>query len=228
MPRVRGKRYRESLEKVPQEKKLPVAEAVKVLKSFKDTKFDATVDLVMHLGIDPKQADQALRGAVSLPHGIGATKKVIAFCEGEDVNRAKEAGAIEAGGEELIKKISDGWTDFDVAVATPAMMRSVSKLGRLLGPQGKMPSPKAGTVVTDIATAVREYSAGKIEFRNDDGGNIHVPVGKSSFDEKKLAENVEAFIGHIRRIKPATAKGVYIIKACLSATMSPSVQLEVE
>jgi large subunit ribosomal protein L1 len=182
----------------------------------------------MHLGVDVKQPEQALRGAVSLPHGIGVSKKVIAFCDGEDVARAKAAGATEAGGDDLIKKISDGWADFDVAVSTPAMMRSVSKLGRILGPQGKMPSPKSGTVVTDIPTAVKEYAAGKVEFRTDDGGNIHAPVGKVSFDDAKLAENVEAFISHIKRLKPPTAKGAYIRKACLSATMSPSIPLDVE
>jgi large subunit ribosomal protein L1 len=207
---------------------LSLAEAVQAVKGFKPTKFDATVDLVLHLGIDPKQAEQALRGSISLPNGIGVSKKVVAFCDGEDVNRAKAAGATEAGGEDLVKKIMDGWTDFDVAVATPAMMRTVSKLGRILGPQGKMPSPKAGTVVADIATAVKEYAAGKVEFRNDDGGNIHVPVGKASFEVDKLVQNVEAFIGHIKRIKPPTSKGTYIRRACLSATMSPSVQLEVE
>ncbi len=222
-----SKRYRESLSKVPKGK-LPIPEAVKALKALPATKFDATVDIVLHLGIDTKQTDQTLRGAVSLPHGIGVSKKVIAFCEGEDVAQAKAAGALEAGGEELIKKISDGWTDFDVAVATPAMMRSVSKLGRILGPQGKMPSPKAGTVSTDIATTVKEYAAGKVEFRTDDGGNIHAPMGKVSFEETKLAQNVEAFIGHIKRLRPPTAKGTYIKKACLSATMSPSILLDVE
>lgn len=227
MPKTRSKRYRECLPKVPPGK-LRVAEAVKALKALPTTQFDATVDLVMHLGIDTKQADQALRGAVSLPHGIGVSKKVIAFCEGEDVARAQAAGAIEAGGEDLIKKISDGWADFDVAITTPAMMRNVSKLGRILGPQGKMPSPKAGTVVNDIPTAVKEYAAGKVEYRTDDGGNVHAPVGKVSFDEAKLAENVEAFISHIRRLKPPTARGVYIRKACLSATMSPSIELDVE
>jgi large subunit ribosomal protein L1 len=227
MPRVRSKRYRESLPGIPKGA-VSLSDAVKVLKGFKATKFDATVDLVLHLGIDPKQADQALRGAVSLPHGIGVSKKVVAFCDGEDVNRAKQAGAIEAGSDDLVKKISDGWTDFDVAVATPAMMRSVSKLGRVLGPQGKMPSPKAGTVVADIATAVREYAAGKVEFRNDDGGNVHVAVGKTSFDEQKLVENVDAFLGHIKRLRPPTAKGVYIINACLSSTMSPSVRIDVQ
>ncbi len=226
MPKTRSKRYRECLASIPA-KKLPVAEAVTAIKAMPATKFDSTVDLVMNLGIDPKQADQMLRGAMSLPNGIGSKRKVVAFCDGEDVAKATAAGAIEAGGDELIKKISDGWMDFDVAVATPAMMRSVSKLGRVLGPQGKMPSPKAGTVVSDVATAVKEYSAGKVEFRNDDGGNLHVPVGKVGFEADKLAENVEAFIGHIKRLRPASTKGTFIKKACLSATMSPAVELDV-
>jgi len=226
MGKVRSKRYKECLEKAPQGRH-SIVEAVKAVKSFKATKFDSTINLVMHLGIDSKQADQALRGAISLPNGIGQSKKVIAFCDGDDIIKAKAAGAIEAGTDELIKKVNDGWMDFDVAIATPAMMKTVSRLGRVLGPQGKMPSPKAGTVVTDIPTAVKEYAAGKVEYRNDDGGNVHVVVGKVSFDDEKLLQNIEAFLDHIRRIKPASSKGVYIKKAVLSATMSPSVQLDV-
>ena len=225
--KVRSKRYNADLEKVPKGKVSP-ANAVTALKSFKTVKYDMTVNLVMHLGIDPKQADQALRGAISLPHGIGASKKVIAFCEENEVPKAKAAGAIEAGVDELIKKIQDGWTDFDVAIATPGVMKSVSRLGRLLGPQGKMPSPKAGTVVTDVVTAVREYSAGKIEFRNDDGGNIHVPVGKMSFPPEKLVDNINAFISHMKHIKPASAKGTYIKRVTVSGTMTPGVQLDVQ
>jgi len=222
-----SKKYKASLAKRPPGK-VSVAEAIQVLASFEKPKFDPTVELTLWLGIDPKQADQAVRGAVSLPHGVGASRKVIAFCDGQDVARAKAAGAIEAGSDELIKKIQEGWMDFDVAIAAPPMMKSVSRLGRILGPQGKMPSPKAGTVVEDIATAVREYSAGKVEFRNDDFGNIHAVVGKISFEPQKLAENIEAFIGHIRRMKPATSKGAYIKKACISTTMSPSIQLDVQ
>ncbi len=222
----RSKRYLECLKAVPAGK-VSLAEAVKAIKSFKPTKFDSSVNLVMHLGIDVKQPDQTLRGAISLPHGVGATRKVIAFCEGGDVDKAKAAGAIEAGADDLIKKVNEGWTDFDVALATPAMMKSVSRLGRVLGPQGKMPSPKAGTVVEDIASGVREYAAGKVEYRNDDFGNLHVVVGKASFDEAKLIENIEAFIGHVKRLRPASTKGTYILKACLSQTMSPSVQIEV-
>ncbi|MEN6662655.1 MAG: 50S ribosomal protein L1 [Phycisphaerae bacterium] len=223
--RSHSKRFRKSLEAVPKTA-LPVASAVTALKALPPTKFDATVELVMHLGIDPTQADQAMRGAVSLPNGIGASRKVIAFCDGADAEKALAAGAIEAGAAELIQKVLGGWMDFDVAVATKGMMKDVSKLGRVLGPQGKMPSPKAGTVVDDIAKAVTEYAAGKVEFRNDDGGNLHVPVGKMSFDDKKLLENIEFFIDYVRRNKPSTTKGTYIKKACLTATMSPSVRLE--
>jgi large subunit ribosomal protein L1 len=205
-----------------------VVEAVKVIKKFKPLKFDQTVELTLWLGIDPKQADQAMRGSISLPHGVGRSKKVIAFCEGDLAAAAKAAGAIEAGGDELIAKVQGGWMDFDVAIAVPTLMRTVSKLGRVLGPAGKMPSPKSGTVVEDVATAVREYAAGKIEYRNDDFGNIHVPVGKVSFEEAKLVENIEAFITRMRALKPATSKGEYIKRACLKATMTPSIMLDVK
>ncbi len=222
-----SKRYRQCLERVP-EGPVPVAEAVGIVKDFAPTKFDPTVELVMSLGIDTRQADQALRGSISLPHGIGATRKVIAFCEGEDVAAAKDAGAIEAGADELVEKIQKGWTDFDVAITTPALMKTVSKLGRILGPQGKMPSPKAGTVVKDVPAAVKEYAAGKVEYRNDDGGNLHVPVGKASFESDKLVENIEMFIGHVKKLRPATSKGTYIKKVCLAATMSPAVAIELQ
>ena len=226
MGKVRSRRYRQCMEKVPS-RPVPLAEAVRTLQGLPTTKFDGTVELLVQLGIDPKQADQTVRGALSLPHGIGATRKVVAFCEGEDAAKAKAAGAIEAGGDELIKKIQDGWTDFDVAISVPAMMRSVSRLGRILGPQGKMPSPKSGTVVEDVASAVAEYAAGKVEFRNDEGGNIHVVVGKVSFEVDKLVENIEAFLDHVSRARPASAKGTYIKKVCLSGTMTPAVGVEV-
>jgi len=226
MPKMRSKRYNECLEKVP-DTPVALSEAVQVIKSFGGMKFNATVELVMHLGIDPKQADQALRGSLSLPHGIGVARKVIAFCDGDDVARAKEAGAVEAGSDELVQKIQDGWLDFDVAIATPPMMKIVSRLGRVLGPQGKMPSPKAGTVTDDVVAAVGEFAAGKVEYRNDDGGNLHVPVGKVSFEETQLVENIDAFIGHIKRRRPTSTKGAYIKKISLSATMSPSVQVAV-
>lgn len=191
-------------------------------------RFDQAVELVMHLGIDPKQADQMIRGSISLPHGIGKSKKVIAFCEDDMVDAATAAGAIEAGGEELVKKIADGWMDFDVAVAHPKMMSKVGKLGRLLGPSGKMPSPKSGTVTPNIEQAIKDYAAGKIEFRNDSGGNMHATVGRMSFEPGALKENIEFFIQHIRKSKPATSKGHYIKKVCISGTMTPSVMLAVD
>jgi len=224
MSKKQGKKYLQWLEKVPKEP-VSLADAVGAVKAMTGAKFDQTIELSMHLGIDPRQAEQAIRGSISLPHGIGQSRKVIAFCEGDDVERAKAAGAIEAGADELIKKVADGWLDFDVAVSTPKMMRSVSRLGRVLGPQGKMPSPKSGTVVEDIAKAVTEYGAGKVEYRNDDGGNIHVPVGKMSFDARKIVENAEALINHVKRVKPSTAKGTYIKKICLSGTMTPGVRV---
>ena len=226
MSKTRSKRYTKCKETAP-DKKLPVEEAVKALKGFADTKFDSTVELVMHLGIDPKQADQMMRGSISLPNGIGKTKKVIAFCEGQDAEEAIAAGAIETGGEELVKKIQDGWMDFDVAVATPPMMKVVSKLGRVLGPIGKMPSPKAGTVSANIIDTVKDFAAGKVEYRNDDGGNLHVPVGKMSFDAQKLAENIEHFVTFVKKTKPAAAKGTYIKNVSISGTMTPPVEVDV-
>jgi large subunit ribosomal protein L1 len=186
---------------------------------------DQTVELVMHLGIDPRQADQMLRGAISLPNGLGKARRVIAFCDGATAEEAKEAGAVEAGAEELVDKIQKGWLDFDVAVAHPSMMGKVGKLGRVLGPQGKMPTPKAGTVTPDVANAVTEFTAGRLEFRNDNGGNIHLPVGRVSFSEEKLKENIEAVIAHITKMRPAAAKGQYIKKVSLSATRTPSVTI---
>lgn len=221
MPRP-GKRYRADIEKASAEP-VPLTEAVNRVKAFKATKFDQSVEICMHLGIDAKQADQAVRGSVSLPHGIGRTKRVIAFCSDDKVEDAKAAGAVEAGGEELVKKIEGGWMEFDVAVASPNMMRVVARLGRTLGPKGLMPSPKSGTVTPNVADAVKEYAAGKVEFRNDSGGNIHAVIGKHSFAPDQLADNAKAFIDHITRMKPAAAKGQYLKKITLSATMTPSV-----
>ncbi len=222
----RSKRYKKEAEQVS-EAPLSLEQAVDKIKSFKGTKFDQTVECVVWLGIDPKQTDQLVRGSLSLPHGVGKQKKVIAFCDDSLVEAAKKAGAIEAGVDDLVKKVMDGWADFDVAIASPKVMGKVGKLGRVLGPQGKMPSPKNGTVTDDVTTAVAEFTAGKIEFRNDAGGNVHAVVGKQSFDKKKLIENIEAFLNHIKRVKPASAKGIYIKKTCLSATMSPSVEVTV-
>ena len=220
--RVRSKRYKNESQQLSKET-ASLAEAVEKVKSFKSAKFDQSIECVLLLGIDPKQADQLVRGSISLPNGIGKRKKVIAFCEDSDIEAAKKAGATEAGCDELIKKVSDGWMDFDVAVASPKVMGKVGKLGRVLGPQGKMPSPKNGTVTADVATAVAEFAAGKVEFKNDAGGNVHVVVGKQSFETEKLIENVEALVSHIKRIKPSAAKGTYIKKMCISATMSPGV-----
>ncbi len=224
--RFRSKRYRKDINKRPADP-IPLDEAIRTLKGFSKTKFDQSVDLVCHLGIDPRQADQMIRGSVSLPKGIGKAKRVIAFCQDKDVEAAKEAGAIEAGGDELVKKVQDGWLDFDVAVAHPSMMGKVGKLGRVLGPQGKMPSPKSGTVTPDVVTAVKEYAAGKIEFRNDAGGNIHAAVGKFSFADEDLKENIVAFVDHIRRMKPSAAKGQYLKRVCISGTMTPSVAVQI-
>jgi large subunit ribosomal protein L1 len=223
----KGKRYRADLEARGGEIAIPLADAVSRVKNFKQTKFDQSIELCAHLGIDPKQADQALRGSVSLPHGIGKSKRVIAFCQSDVIEAAKAAGAIEAGGEDLIKKIEEGWMDFDVAIASPDMMRLASKLGRQLGPRGLMPSPKNGTVTPDVAKAVREYAAGKVDFRNDDGGNVHVVIGKQSFTNEQLTENAQALIDLLVRIKPTSAKGTYVKKVTLSGTMTPGVQVAV-
>jgi large subunit ribosomal protein L1 len=223
---TRSKRYKKEAQQVS-ETPLSLDQAVDRIKSFQGVKFDQTVEFVVQLGIDTKQSEQLVRGSLSLPHGVGKQKKVIAFCDESLVDAARKAGALEAGVDDLVKKITEGWTDFDVAVASPKVMGKVGKLGRILGPQGKMPSPKNGTVTDDVATAVAEFKAGKIEFRNDAGGNVHAVVGKQSFDKQKLMDNIEAFLSHIKRVKPASAKGTYIKKACLSATMSPSVPVAV-
>jgi len=223
---TKSKRYKKDAQKTGEEV-VSISEAVDKVKSFETGKFDQTVECVLLLGIDPKQADQLVRGSLSLPHGVGKQKRVIAFCEDSLVEEVKKAGAIEAGVDDLVKKITDGWSDFDVAIASPKVMGKVGKLGRVLGPQGKMPSPKNGTVTDDVITAVREFTAGKIEFRNDPGGNVHAVVGKQSFDKKKLVENIDFFVNHIKKAKPTSAKGTYIKKACISATMSPSVQIAV-
>jgi large subunit ribosomal protein L1 len=203
----------------------PIEEAVKTIKSFKGPRFDQSVEVCVHLGIDPRQADQQLRGSIAMPRGVGKTAKVICFCQADKAEEAKAAGAIEVGGEELVEKVQGGWMDFDVAVASPDMMRMVSKLGRMLGPKGLMPSPKAGTVTPDVANAVKEYAAGKLEYRNDTGGNIHCVLGKISFPEDHLVENYQHFMSMIEKSKPAAAKGQYIKKCVVSGTMTPGVQI---
>ena len=220
-----SRRRRENLAMAP-EKPLPVASAIATLKKFKGPKFDQAVEVCLHLGVDVKQVDQALRGSVSLPHGIGKSKKVVAFCSSDDVAAAKEAGAIEAGGEDLVQKIEGGWMDFDVAVATPDMMRVISKLGRVLGPKGLMPSPKAGTVTKNVPEAVKEYAAGKVEYRTDKSGNVHAVVGKMSFAEGQLLENLEHFVETIVKLRPSSVKGLYVKKIAISGTMTPGIELE--
>lgn len=220
---ARGKRYRADAEKVEPAQVYPLGEAVERVKSFSAARFDQAVDVSMHLGVDPRQADQLVRGSVSLPHGTGKASRVIAFCGPDKVEAAKAAGAVEAGGEDLVKKIEGGWMEFDVAVASPDMMRFVGRLGKLLGPRGLMPSPKAGSVTADVETAVKEYVAGKIEFRTDKGGNIHAPIGKLSFPAEQLEENARYFIDTIVKMKPTGAKGQYVKKVSLSGTMTPGV-----
>ena len=203
--------------------------AIKGDRSYKNGKKrkskDQTIEVVLHLGIDAKQADQMLRGAISLPKGLGKSRTVIAFCDVATAAAAKEAGAVEAGAEELIQKVEGGWFEFDVAIAHPSMMGKVGKLGRILGPQGKMPTPKAGTVTPEVVAAVKEFAAGRIEFRNDDGGNVHLPVGKVSFPDSDLKVNINAVIEHFVKIKPASSKGQYMKRVCLSADRTPSVTL---
>jgi large subunit ribosomal protein L1 len=225
---TRSKRYKKAAEKAIT---APVAieQAVEAVKAFPPTKFDQSVELIFSLGIDPKQADQAIRSSVSLPHGIGKSKRVIAFCPDHLAPLALAAGAIRAGGQSLVQEIEkENFSDFDVAISSPDMMRFVGRLGKVLGPKGLMPSPKAGTVTADVEKAVKEYAAGKVEFRNDTGGNVHCVVGKVSFDSPKLVENINAMVGTIRKLKPQTSKGAYFKKVVVKATMTPAVQLNVQ
>lgn len=204
---------------------LPLVEAIEELKGFGTTKFDQTVEIHMRLGIDSKQADQIIRGSIVLPHGIGKTQRVIVFAKGDLAKVAEEAGADEVGQEELAKKIQDGWFDFDACIATPDMMGVVGRLGRVLGPRGLMPSPRSGTVTQEVEKIVREYKAGKVEFRNDGGGNVHAVVGKLSFDNTKLQENIQAFIDLISGMKPIAVKGTFLRGISICATMSPGVRV---
>ncbi len=221
----RSKRYDDSNKTVEKSKEYELKEAVSVLKTFNKTKFDETVDIVMKLGVDPKHSDQIVRGSFSLPKGTGKEVRVVVFASGDKIELAQKAGAVEAGGDDLLKKVEGGWLDFDVAISTPDMMGKVGKLGRVLGPQGKMPSPKSGTVTNDVETAVKEFKEGKIEYRTDAGGNVHIPVGKTSFPEEDLAENIRSFIKHIVSNKPPAAKGTFVQKISISSTMSPGVRV---
>ncbi|MCR9294146.1 MAG: 50S ribosomal protein L1 [bacterium] len=202
-----------------------LSKAVEILKGFPTRKFDQSVEIHMNLGIDPAQADQIVRGSVVLPHGIGKTQRIVVFAKGDLATAATEAGADAVGQDDLAKKIKDGWTDFDVCIATPDMMGLVGPLGKVLGPRGLMPSPRAGTVTMDVAKVIREYKAGKVEFRNDKGANLHAIVGKLSFDAKQLEENIQAFIDYVQSLKPQNVKGTYVKSVALCATMSPSVRV---
>lgn len=206
-------------------KVVSVEEGVAVLKKFPPRKFDQSIEIHVRLGIDPAQADQIVRGSLVLPHGIGRAQRVVVFAKGDLANAAKEAGADEVGQEDLAKKIREGWTDFDVCIAAPDMMGLVGPLGRVLGPRGLMPSPRAGTVTPDVAKAVKEYKAGKVEFRNDKGGNVHAVVGKLSFDTNKLVDNVKAFMEYLNTLKPNTVRGTYVKSVAICGTMTPSVRV---
>ena len=221
----RSKRYNALLEKADSSEPLALDAAISRLKDFGTTKFDQTVEVHLRLGVDPKQADQIIRGSIVLPHGIGKSQRVIVFAKGDLAEAAKEAGADEVGQEELAKKIKEGWVDFDACIASPDMMGMVGPLGRILGPRGLMPSPRAGTVTPDVARVVKEYKAGKVEFRNDSGGNVHARVGKLSFDTKALIENAQMFIDHILSLKPSAVKGTYVRGISIAASMSPGVRV---
>jgi large subunit ribosomal protein L1 len=221
------KAMKSMLAKAPGKDPMPLQQAVELLKQFSGRKFDQTVEIHMNLGIDPAQADQIVRGSVVLPNGIGKVQRVIVFAKGDLAKVAEEAGADAVGAEELSKRIKDGWLDFDVCIATPDMMGMVGPLGKVLGPRGLMPSPRAGTVTTDVARVVKEYKAGKVEFRNDKGSNLHAVVGKMSFDANKLIENIGAFISYVHSVKPNAVKGTYIKSIAICATMSPSVRVTV-
>jgi large subunit ribosomal protein L1 len=224
MPR-QSKRYRAIAQQLPGKTPVPVAQAVTMLKGFPPTKFDQTIEIHIRLGIDPKQADQLVRGSLVLPHGIGRTQRVVVFAKGDLADAARAAGADEVGQEELAQKIQGGWLEFDACIATPDMMGIVGRLGKLLGPRGLMPSPRAGTVTADVSRAVREYKAGKVEFRNDAGGNVHAVVGRMSFDAPRLEENIQAFVQHILSLKPNAVKGTYIKSIAVCATMSPGIRI---
>jgi large subunit ribosomal protein L1 len=220
-----SKRLKALAEKVPGKKPLPLEEAVTLLKGFNTTKFDQSVEVAVRLGVDAKQADQIVRGSIVLPHGIGRTLRVVVFAKGDKIDEARAAGAEEAGGPELAERIKGGWTEFDVCIASPDMMGVVGPLGKILGPRGLMPSPRAGTVTPDVGRVVKEYKAGKVEFRNDSGGNVQAVVGKLSFDAPKLIENIRSFINTVVGLKPAAVRGQYVKGITISATMSPSVRV---
>lgn len=224
----RGKRYQEARKLIDPQKFYTPEEAIALVKKTATAKFDETVEVALKLGVDPRHADQQVRGTVVLPHGTGRDVRVLVFAQGEKAQEAKEAGADFVGAEDLAEKIQGGWTDFDVAIATPDMMGTVGKLGRILGPRGLMPNPKTGTVTFEVAKAVQESKAGKVEFRVNRESGMHVPIGKASFSEEQLLNNFKTLIDAIMKAKPAAAKGAYIRKLSLSSTMGPGLRISVQ
>ena len=222
-----GKKYEQALEKVDREKRYGLMDAIGLLKDMTCAKFDETVELVLRLGVDPRKSDQMVRGTVLLPHGIGKTVKVLVFAKGEKEKEAREAGADHVGAEDLVEKISGGWTDFDRAVATPDLMGLVGRIAKVLGPRGLMPNPKLGTVTLNIKDTVAELKKGKVEFRTDKAGNLHVPVGKKSFESQKLFDNIISLVDTVNRLKPATSKGHYLKNVVLTSTMGPGIKVDV-
>jgi len=224
---ARGKKYKESIQLVDRQKRYDnVQEVMELVKKMTTTKFDASVDVAVRLGVDPRHADQMVRGAVVLPHGIGKTVRVVVFASGEKEKEAREAGADFVGADDLVQKIQEGWLDFDKAIATPDMMGKVGRLGRVLGPRGLMPNPKVGTVTADVARAVKETKAGRVEFRVERAGIVHAPVGRASFSAEALAENFKALLDLLNKLRPATLKGQYIRSVSISSTMSPGVKID--
>ena len=221
-----GKNYKKAKEQVGDRRDYTMEEAVSLVKKVKYAKFDETVEVAMRLGVDPKHADQMVRGTVVLPHGLGKSRRVLAIASGEKVSEAEQAGADLVGGEEMVEKIAGGFMEFDAVVATPDMMRSVGKLGKVLGPRGMMPNPKTGTVTFDIGKAVKEIKAGKVEFRVDKTAIVHAPVGKMSFPEDKLLENLRVLVDSVVKAKPSSSKGKYVRSVCLSSTMGPGVRID--
>ena len=221
-----SKRYREAAARIDRSAQYMPNEAFDMLKSLPAPKFDETVEVAVRLGIDPRKTDQLVRGAVSLPKGLGKTVKVVVFAEGDKAEAAREAGADEVGSDDLAAKIQGGWMDFDVVIASPDMMKHVGKLGKVLVPQGKMPSPKSGTVTPNVGDAVTEFKAGKVEFRTDAGGNVHAPLGKRSFSTEDLVANLSAFMNHLSGMRPAAVKGNFVRRISVSTTMSPGAFIE--
>ena len=223
----RGKKYVESIKTIDRQKRYSdIVEAMQVVKNMTTTKFDASVDVAVRLGVDPRHADQMVRGAVVLPHGIGKTVRVLVFAQGDKEKDAREAGADFVGADDLVQKIQEGWFDFDKVIATPDMMGKVGRLGRVLGPRGLMPNPKVGTVTTDIARAVKETKAGRVEFRVERAGIVHAPLGRVSFSPEALADNFKALLDLLNKLRPAAVKGQYIRSVSISSTMSPSVKID--